>query len=112
MPKDQKRFWLLSLAVLVIVCGASPLFFAPFSQADPPQPCGQPAALEELLRVDLNTATLEQLCTLPGIGEVRAGAILEFRQAHGGFDCLEEVCAVKGISQKTVDGWNGLAYVS
>ena len=82
MPKDQKRFWLLSLAVLVIVCGASPLFFAPFSQADPPQPCGQPAALEELLR------------------------------AHGGFDCLEEVCAVKGISQKTVDGWNGLAYVS
>lgn len=112
MPKSKRFFWLLSLAVLLLVCGASPLFFAPFYGAGLPAPCAESAPLGQLLRVDLNTATLEQLCTLPGIGEKRAGAILAYRQEHGGFDSLEAVCMVDGISQKTVQKWGGLAYVS
>ncbi len=112
MPQDKKHFWLPALAVLLLVCGGSPLFFAPFYQAGRPLPCGEPANLEELRRVDLNTATIEQLCTLPGIGEVRAKAILAYRQEHERFACLEEACAVSGISEKTIQGWGSLAYVS
>lgn len=109
---QKRHFWLLALAVLLLVCLASPLFFAPLWSAGSPERGAGLPDLADALRVDLNTATLEQLCTLPGIGEVRAAAILEYRQAHGLFSALEDVMMVKGISERIVEGWGDLAYVS
>ena len=110
----KARFWLLSLAAVLLICCASPLFFAPLWQpAMPARASGEaPPDLAAAMRVDLNTASLEQLCTLPNVGEARAGAILAYREAHGGFASLEEVCEVKGIGEKTLQSWDGLAYVS
>lgn len=48
-------------------------------------------------RVNINTADLEQLCTLPGIGETRAQAILSYRAEHGAFQSVEELMNVAGI---------------
>ncbi len=48
-------------------------------------------------RIDLNTADAKLLKTLPGIGDVKAGAIIAFREAHGGFTSVEEVKQVDGI---------------
>lgn len=48
-------------------------------------------------RIDLNTATLEVLDTLPGIGMSRAQAILELRAQRGGFRTVEELDDVPGI---------------
>ncbi len=48
-------------------------------------------------RVNINTADLEQLCTLPGIGETRAKAILAYREEHGVFRSVEELMNVSGI---------------
>lgn len=50
-------------------------------------------------KVNLNTASIEQLCTLPGIGESRAKSIIAYREAHGGFDSPEEIMQVEGIKE-------------
>ena len=48
-------------------------------------------------RVNINTAGPEELMTLPGIGEVRAQAILDDREANGPFVYPEDLTRVKGI---------------
>jgi competence protein ComEA len=47
--------------------------------------------------VNLNTATSEELQTLPGIGEVRAKDIIAYRESHAGFKSIEEIQEVPGI---------------
>lgn len=51
-------------------------------------------------KVNLNTATAEGLQEIPGIGEARAKAILEYRQQIGGFQNIEEIQQVPGIKGK------------
>ena len=59
------------------------------------------AAAKPATVVNLNTATLEQLETLPGIGRRTAERILEHRQKVGGFKKIEELMNVKGIGEKS-----------
>lgn len=50
--------------------------------------------------VNINTATQEELETLPSIGEVRAQAIIAYREEHGGFRTTDELMEVSGIGEK------------
>ena len=52
-------------------------------------------------RVNLNTATLEELDALPGVGPSTAKNIIAYREAHGGFAAPEEITNVKRIGEKT-----------
>ena len=53
--------------------------------------------------VPLNSATLEELDTLPGSGPVTAQAILDYREANGPFSSLDELTNVYGIGEKTLE---------
>lgn len=50
-------------------------------------------------KIDLNTATLEQLDTLPGVGPATAQAILDFRKRHGRFRSVSQLLEIRGIGE-------------
>jgi competence protein ComEA len=58
--------------------------------------------------VHLNTATAEQLDTLPGVGPVTAQKILDYRQQHGAFSSVDELDAVPGIGPARLEQLKGL----
>ena len=76
---------LLTLAVLT-VANVSPLSAA--SGDDP---------------IDLNRATISELVQLPGVGEVIAKRIVDFREEHGPFKRVDDLMKVKGIGEKSLD---------
>ena len=53
--------------------------------------------------LDLNTATLEQLEQLPGIGPTTAKAIVQFREKSGPFQRVEDLRAIHGISKSRLE---------
>lgn len=59
-----------------------------------------PALAADLQKVNLNTATLEELMTLDGIGEKVAERILSFREKNGPFQHPEDLMMVKGVGEK------------
>ncbi len=62
--------------------------------------------------LDLNTASLEQLQLLPGIGAVKAHAIVDFRSVHGPFGEISEITSVPGIGPVTLENINHLITVN
>ena len=53
--------------------------------------------------VNINTATLEELQTIKGIGKKKAEAILQYRKEHGAFRSKEDLLQVKGIGKKALE---------
>ena len=68
-----------------------------------PAGAGSSAGAGPAAPVQLSTATLEQLETLPGIGPVMAQKILDYRTKHGAFSSVDELDAVSGIGPKRLD---------
>lgn len=62
-------------------------------------------------KLNINTASLSELMKLPGIGEVKAGAILSYREAKGGFGSVDEILKVDGIKEGVYQKISGLICV-
>lgn len=58
---------------------------------------------ENTRMININTASINELTTLPGIGEVKARAIVDYRENHGPFKSVEELMMVSGIGEKTYE---------
>ena len=87
--QKEKRFVLLTL-LTAAACAALVFWFAVPLKGHTGQ-TAQPEPMIQAARVDLNTAGLDALCTLPGIGEKKARAILDYRQQNGAFRHVEDV---------------------
>lgn len=107
--KRHERVFLLCAVLAAALCVALAFWYAPPKAK--PDPAPQTPLLQSL-RVDLNTADFETLCILPGVGEKRAQAILDYREAHGPFRRVEDAAAVPGLTEDLVASWAELAYVS
>jgi competence protein ComEA len=90
----------ITIASVLALCGTI-LFNSPAvaetitPQAAPPvQTAAKPT-------INLNTATADQLETLPGIGQKTAERIIEYRTKSGGFKRIEDLMNVKGIGEKS-----------
>ncbi len=83
-------------------------------EAPPPSRAPGPAAAEAApaSRLDLNRATLEQLCALPGIGRLRARRILSLRENLGQFATVSDLAQVKGIGAQTLEQLTALVTVA
>ena len=59
------------------------------------------AAATAAAPVNLNTATAEQLATIPGVGPKMAERIIDYRQKNGGFKKVEDLMNVSGVGEKS-----------
>ena len=98
--------WLIGAALLALLALSFILWLdrQPRTQSVVPV---HSASLEEVERagqVNLNAAGASELETLPGIGEVLAGRIIEYRERHGPFAAVEELLNVTGIGEGRLEG--------
>ena len=70
------------------------------------------AAEEPRARININTATAEELEGLPGIGEVIAARIIGYREENGPFRSVDDLIHVQGISGETIDEFRDLVTTS
>ena len=61
--------------------------------------------------VNINTASLAELESLPGVGEITAQRIISDRQANGSFKTIEDLKRVSGIGDKKFESLSGLICV-
>ncbi|MDY6988238.1 MAG: helix-hairpin-helix domain-containing protein [Thermodesulfobacteriota bacterium] len=96
--KKFKHFLVLSLAVALVVAFVPTVFGAGEVQKGESE-----AHAMEGAKININTASMEELTQLKGVGEKYAAAIVQFRKAHGPFKQVEDMVKVPGIGSKTFE---------
>jgi len=87
----KKMFCVAILCVAVMIMGAGLAASADQSQ------------LADSGKININTATAEQLTALNGIGQAYAARIVAYRQTHGKFTSVDQLKNIKGIGDRTVE---------
>lgn len=112
--KPTKSEWILLGITAVFLCLVLTLFWQDRSAVEPGLTVQTETEVpEEVLApdvdpVDINTAGVEELDQLPGIGTVLAGRIIAYRETNGPFETVEDLLEVSGIGEAKLaelEGW-------
>jgi competence protein ComEA len=110
--KITKTEWILLVLTGVFLCVLLGLFFRDRAQLETAGietevEVSQEEILPDISPLDLNRATNGELAQLPGIGEELARRIVEYREANGPFESVEELMEVSGIGEGKFAGLEG-----
>jgi len=92
----MKAVRILVAVVVVLAFAITPVFAQDAQPAQPKKP-----KIEG--KLNINTATAEQIDMLPGMSKKKAQAVVDYRTANGKFKTVDDLMKVQGIKQKTVD---------
>lgn len=108
--KDGRSAMVVVVAGAVVLLGAvllsPPMFQFGYQPVNP-----SPVTGVQLVRVDLNKASEAALRSLPGVGEKRAAAILQYRESHGAFERIEDIVKVEGFSEEDLEELRPYLYI-
>lgn len=109
--RTTERVLLSCVTAFVLLLAGAVGFSVPFWQPGYRTVASEEFDVQQMMLVDLNSAGLEELCSLPGVGEKKAQAILDYREEHGSFSCIDELDQVDGISTKSIEAWRSRLYI-
>ena len=90
----NKTGWTVPVSALLVMAITATMFLAPVALAESGK--GQ-----EL--VNINTADIQELTSLPGIGSSKAAAIVDYRKEHGPFAQVDELIRIQGIGSNILE---------
>ena len=104
----RNRTGKLVMEVRLKNCTVARLLFAAFLAgglmlaASPAVEAAGPDAKQEVSPIDVNSASVEELMSIPGIGQVMAQRIVEFREKNGPYKSVDDLLKVQGIGEKSL----------
>ncbi len=84
----------------------------PFKNSDGSASSADTSGSNNSKKININTASKDALISLPGIGDVKAQAIIDYRNKNGKFKTIEEIVNVSGIGEKTFESLKDLITVN
>ena len=109
--RATKKVLLCCTAAFALLLAGAAWFSVPFWQPGYRAVASEEFDVRRMMLVDLNSAGLEELCSLPGVGEKKAQAILDYREEPGPFSSVDELEKVDGISAKSIEAWRSKLYI-